>query len=42
VHPENPAIALYRRCGFVERERRKTYVLMVHQLTTSAPRSDPK
>jgi ribosomal protein S18 acetylase RimI-like enzyme len=29
VHPDNPARALYRRCGFVERERRRGYHLMV-------------
>jgi ribosomal protein S18 acetylase RimI-like enzyme len=30
VHPQNPAIALYERCGFVKREIRNTYHLMVH------------
>jgi ribosomal protein S18 acetylase RimI-like enzyme len=45
VHPENPAIALYRRCGFAEVERRRTYVLMVKLLgqmgdaTIAAPNS---
>lgn len=29
VHPENPAIALYESCGFVQRELRGTYHLMV-------------
>ena len=29
VHPENPAIRLYERCGFVKREIRNTYHLMV-------------
>ncbi len=29
VHPRNPAIALYRRCGFVDRGERGTYRLMV-------------
>ena len=32
VHPENPAIALYESCGFVKREPRNTYHLMVKQL----------
>jgi ribosomal protein S18 acetylase RimI-like enzyme len=31
VHPDNPARALYRRCGFVEREQRRGYHLMVAQ-----------
>ena len=29
VHPENPAIRLYERCGFVKRGIRNTYHLMV-------------
>lgn len=29
VHPQNPAIALYERCGFEKRGLRKTYHLMV-------------
>ena len=29
VHPENPAIALYERCGFTDRGARSTYRLMV-------------
>ncbi len=29
VHPENPASHLYAKCGFVEREVRRTYRLMV-------------
>ena len=32
VHPQNPAIALYESCGFVKRELRNTYHLMVAQL----------
>ena len=32
VHPQNPAIALYERCGFVHVETRRTYLLMVRQL----------
>ena len=36
VHPENPAIRLYERCGFVKREIRNTYHLMVAPLLTSA------
>lgn len=32
VHPENPAIALYERCGFRKRGLRNTYHLMVAQL----------
>ena len=29
VHPQNPAIRLYEKCGFVKREIRNTYHLMV-------------
>ena len=29
VHPQNPAIRLYEKCGFVKREVRNTYHLMV-------------
>lgn len=32
VHPENPAIALYERCGFLHRGLRGTYRLMVAPL----------
>ena len=32
VHPENPAIALYESCGFVNRDLRNTYHLMVARL----------
>ena len=32
VHPQNPAIRLYERCGFVNREIRNTYHLMVATL----------
>jgi ribosomal protein S18 acetylase RimI-like enzyme len=32
VHPQNPAIALYESCGFVKRDLRNTYHLMVAQL----------
>jgi ribosomal protein S18 acetylase RimI-like enzyme len=32
VHPQNPAIAMYERCGFVKRELRNTYHLMVAAL----------
>lgn len=32
VHPQNPAIALYEACGFVKRELRSTYHLMVAAL----------
>jgi len=32
VHPENPAAALYRQCGFEDRELRKTYHLMLVRL----------
>jgi ribosomal protein S18 acetylase RimI-like enzyme len=35
VHPENPAIRLYERCGFVKRDIRNTYHLMVAPLLTS-------
>ncbi|AJQ97945.1 GNAT family N-acetyltransferase [Gynuella sunshinyii] len=31
VHPQNPAIALYRKCGFQFRETRRDYWLMVAQ-----------
>jgi ribosomal protein S18 acetylase RimI-like enzyme len=33
VHPQNPAIALYESCGFVKREIRSTYHLMVARLS---------
>jgi ribosomal protein S18 acetylase RimI-like enzyme len=33
VHPENPAIALYERCGFRKVELRKTYHLMIRELS---------
>jgi RimJ/RimL family protein N-acetyltransferase len=32
VHPQNPAIALYERCGFVKEGLRNTYHLMVARL----------
>ena len=32
VHPQNPAIALYLRCGFERVEDRRTYHLMVKRL----------
>jgi GNAT superfamily N-acetyltransferase len=32
VHPRNPAIPLYRRCGFRQVEDRRTYRLMVNRL----------
>jgi len=32
VHPENPAIALYERCGFRKQGPRNTYHLMVAEL----------
>jgi ribosomal protein S18 acetylase RimI-like enzyme len=32
VHPQNPAVALYQRCGFVKRDVRNTYDLMVARL----------
>jgi ribosomal protein S18 acetylase RimI-like enzyme len=32
VHPQNPAISLYERCGFVKRALRNTYHLMVAKL----------
>lgn len=37
VHPENPAIRLYRRCGFSEAGVRNTYHLMIAPLGTAAP-----
>lgn len=33
VHPENPAVSVYRRCGFVERTLRSTYRLMTCDLS---------
>jgi ribosomal protein S18 acetylase RimI-like enzyme len=32
VHPENPAIAMYERCGFVKSGLRGTYHLMIAKL----------
>ena len=32
VHPENPAIRLYERCGFVKQGLRGTYHLMIAQV----------
>jgi ribosomal protein S18 acetylase RimI-like enzyme len=32
VHPENPAIALYERCGFRKLALRNTYHLMLATL----------
>jgi ribosomal protein S18 acetylase RimI-like enzyme len=32
VHPENPAIALYRKCGFRKPRLRRTYPLMLAAL----------
>lgn len=37
VHPANPAIALYARCGFADRGERSTYRLMVCDLALAAP-----
>jgi ribosomal protein S18 acetylase RimI-like enzyme len=36
VHPENPAIALYERCGFGKRGVRGTYHLMTVRLSDAA------
>lgn len=33
VHPENPAQNLYRRCGFVQVDVRRTYLIMVRDLS---------
>ena len=33
VHPGNPAIVLYERCGFRKVELRKTYHLMIRELS---------
>jgi hypothetical protein len=38
VHPQNPAAALYKQCGFEDREIRKTYHLMLGPAVT-APQS---
>lgn len=35
VHPDNPAIALYERCGFVKQGLRGTYHLMVARLAAA-------
>ncbi len=32
VHPENPAVSLYRRCGFVQVDVRRTYPIMLCDL----------
>ncbi len=37
VHAENPAAHLYRRCGFVQRDTRRNYFVMVCDLETSSP-----
>jgi ribosomal protein S18 acetylase RimI-like enzyme len=37
VHPGNPAITLYERCGFVKRDLRGTYHLMVAQRPGESP-----
>ncbi len=36
VHPANPAANLYRRCGFVQVDTRRTYLVMVCQLASAA------
>jgi ribosomal protein S18 acetylase RimI-like enzyme len=36
VHPENPAAALYRRCGFTQFDVRRTYLAMVNNLVAPA------
>lgn len=33
VHPENPAARLYRKCGFRQVDVRRTYLIMVNELT---------
>ena len=40
VHPENSASRLYAKCGFVERELRRTYRLMVATLWEEKPGSE--
>lgn len=35
VHPQNPAQNLYRRCGFVQVDVRRTYLIMVRDLSPS-------
>jgi ribosomal protein S18 acetylase RimI-like enzyme len=32
VHPQNPAQELYRRCGFVQVDERRSYLVMVRDL----------
>ena len=36
VHPENPAQNLYRRCGFVQVDVRRTYLVMVRDCPPAA------
>lgn len=40
VHPQNPAIALYERCGFVKQGLRGSYHLMVVPLAQALSSSD--
>lgn len=40
VHPENPAVGLYRRCGFEQVDVRRKYSIMVRELTTERTDSD--
>jgi ribosomal protein S18 acetylase RimI-like enzyme len=40
VHPDNPAIALYQRCGFVRRGLRGSYHLMVAPLAQASRSSE--
>ena len=37
VHPQNPAVSLYRRCGFEQVDVRRNYLIMVRELSTDRP-----
>jgi ribosomal protein S18 acetylase RimI-like enzyme len=37
VHPQNPAVRLYRRCGFDQVDLRRNYLIMVRRLSTDRP-----
>lgn len=40
VHPQNPAVRLYRRCGFEQVDVRRNYLIMVKGLATERPDAD--
>ncbi len=37
VHPQNPAVDLYLRCGFEQVDVRRNYLIMVRELSTGRP-----